>query len=281
MHLKAPRAQDRLVDHVFAVCHANDQDVVQRLHAVDLGQQLVHNRIVDTSIVARCTAGLANGVELVKNNDVEHGVLLLSLLLPLCFFKQLSDLLLRATNELVENLWPVDNLRLAGVQDLADLPGDERFSTARGAVEEHAPDVLNPHGLDQGIRVEPGCEGPSKNLGELGVQATNAQFVKVELLVEDLLGRVIPSRDVNPSTVCLARVKVTGLPVDSSARRPAFAIECAADVHAGDRYHQVLLHLDIELLAFGEDLAHQVLVELFLEPVVGHVQDRAVRDLLV
>ena len=46
VHLEAARAQQRGVDEVLAVRHADDQHVVQRLHAVDLREQLVHDAVV-------------------------------------------------------------------------------------------------------------------------------------------------------------------------------------------------------------------------------------------
>ena len=47
VHLQAPGAQDRLVQHVLPVCHADEQDVVERVDAVDLGEELVHDGVVD------------------------------------------------------------------------------------------------------------------------------------------------------------------------------------------------------------------------------------------
>jgi hypothetical protein len=53
------------------VGHANEQDVVQSVHTVDLGQQLVHNRVVRSSAIPHAAALAADGVNLVKDDDVQ------------------------------------------------------------------------------------------------------------------------------------------------------------------------------------------------------------------
>ena len=46
------RTQDRLVDHVLAVRHANHQNVVERVDAVYFGQELIYYRVRNTGAVA-------------------------------------------------------------------------------------------------------------------------------------------------------------------------------------------------------------------------------------
>ena len=70
VHLQAAGAQQRLINELLAVRHTNDQNVVERLHTVQLGQQLVHHCVADSGAVAARPALLANGVDLVKNDDV-------------------------------------------------------------------------------------------------------------------------------------------------------------------------------------------------------------------
>ena len=47
-HLEAAGAEEGLVEHVLAVGHADDEDVVERVHPVDVGQQLVHHAVPHT-----------------------------------------------------------------------------------------------------------------------------------------------------------------------------------------------------------------------------------------
>ncbi len=69
--LQTPRTQQRFVNHVLSIRHADQQDVVQRVDTVDLGQQLVDDGVTDASAVARGASLLANRVDLVENDDVQ------------------------------------------------------------------------------------------------------------------------------------------------------------------------------------------------------------------
>lgn len=52
----------------------NDQDVVKLLHAVNLGQKLVDNSVVHACAAGARSSLLADGVQLVKDNDVKATV---------------------------------------------------------------------------------------------------------------------------------------------------------------------------------------------------------------
>lgn len=51
-----------------------DQDVVELLHAVDLGQQLVDHGVVDSRAARHAATLFADGVNLIKYDDVEAAV---------------------------------------------------------------------------------------------------------------------------------------------------------------------------------------------------------------
>lgn len=51
-----------------------DQDVVELLHAVDLGQQLVDHGVVDSRAARHAATLFADGVDLIKYDDVEAAV---------------------------------------------------------------------------------------------------------------------------------------------------------------------------------------------------------------
>ncbi len=53
LELETPGAQQGLVDHVDAVGHADQQDVVERVDAINLGQQLVHHAVLNTGSTLR------------------------------------------------------------------------------------------------------------------------------------------------------------------------------------------------------------------------------------
>lgn len=48
----------------------DDQDVVELLHSVDLGQQLVDHGVVDAGAARHAAALLADGIDLVQYDDV-------------------------------------------------------------------------------------------------------------------------------------------------------------------------------------------------------------------
>lgn len=73
-HLQTARSQQCLVNHIPSVCHPNDQNIVQLLHAVYLGQQLIDHSIVDTRVAPTGAASFANGVDLVEDDDVKAAV---------------------------------------------------------------------------------------------------------------------------------------------------------------------------------------------------------------
>lgn len=52
----------------------NDQDVVKLLHAVNLGQKLVDNSVVHACAAGTCSSLLADGVQLIKDDDVKAAV---------------------------------------------------------------------------------------------------------------------------------------------------------------------------------------------------------------
>lgn len=61
-------AQDRRVDHVLAVGGADDDDVLQALHTVDLGEQLGDDGVLHVRADAG-SAGAEEGFHLVEEDD--------------------------------------------------------------------------------------------------------------------------------------------------------------------------------------------------------------------
>ena len=103
LHVEATRPQDRGVDEVLAVRGADHDHVLQALDAVDLGQQLRHDRALDVGRDAGA-AGAEQGVHLVEEHD--DGDALLRLLPgPL---EDEADLTLGLPHVLVEELGALD-----------------------------------------------------------------------------------------------------------------------------------------------------------------------------
>jgi len=53
------------------VGHSNQQDVVQSIHTINLGQQLVDNGVMSASTVPDTAALPANGIYFIKDDDVQ------------------------------------------------------------------------------------------------------------------------------------------------------------------------------------------------------------------
>src|SRR6266702_298219 len=73
LHVQAARAQDGRVDHVLAVGGADDNDVFQALYAVDLAEQLRHDRVLDVAGYAGAP-GTEDRVHLVEEHDHRHAL---------------------------------------------------------------------------------------------------------------------------------------------------------------------------------------------------------------
>jgi len=82
----------------------DDEDVVERVHTIDLGEQLVNHAVVDTRAVASAATRLHDGVHFIENDNVQHAVVphLQLLLLRIC--EQCTDLLFGTSDELVQHL---------------------------------------------------------------------------------------------------------------------------------------------------------------------------------
>ena len=145
LHVEAAGAQDGGVDHVLAVGGADDDDVLQALHAVDLGEQLRDDGVLHVRADAGA-AGAEEGFHLVEEDD-DGGAL--AGLLPGTLEDE-ADVPLGLADVLVEELGALDVEEealargLAG--DLGDLLGqrvgdglgDERLAAAGRAVEQDA-----------------------------------------------------------------------------------------------------------------------------------------------
>lgn len=137
--------QDRGVDHVLTVGGTDDDDVLQALHTVDLGEQLGDDGVLHVRADTG-TTGAEEGFHLVEEDD-DGGTL--ARLLPGTLEDE-ADVPLGLTDVLVEELGALDIEEVAlprGLTgDLGDLLGqrvgdglgDERLAAAGRAVEQDA-----------------------------------------------------------------------------------------------------------------------------------------------
>src|ERR1035437_811433 len=189
--VEAPRTQDRRVDEILAVGGADDDHVAQRLHTVDLGEQLGYDR----RLHVRTDAGAASAkqrVHLVEEDNDRHAL-----------FGLLSGSLEHQTNltfglahVLVEQFRALDvqeirtDVAIAteftdlGRERVRDGLGDERLATTRWTVEQ------DPLRRGQFVVLEE-CAvqiGQLDRVGDrldLGVQAADVGVRDVGHLLED------------------------------------------------------------------------------------------------
>ena len=82
LHLEAARAQQGFVNQILAIRHPEQKHIVEWRHAVQQTQELVDQRVVhESGALVGVTARTADGVELIKDDDVQVGGGPLALLL--------------------------------------------------------------------------------------------------------------------------------------------------------------------------------------------------------
>mmetsp|Transcript_2610 Transcript_2610/g.9463 ORF Transcript_2610/g.9463 Transcript_2610/m.9463 type:complete len:210 (-) Transcript_2610:588-1217(-) len=182
LHLQAARPHQSLIQEVFPVGHADEKNVVERIHAINLSEELVNNGVVHSGPILGGAALLADGVNLIEDDDVQVGIVAVRRLVQLGVLEEIADVLLAGSDILVEHLGSVHHLGLAPVQHLADLPGDERLAGTRGPVQKHTLDVIDAELLNHMRWVDTGGECAAENVGELLVQTADTQLLEVEVL---------------------------------------------------------------------------------------------------
>jgi hypothetical protein len=75
------RTEESLINHVKTVGHADDEDVVELVDTIHLGEELVDNRVPDTGPVVLGTTLLTNRIKLIKDDDVKVTLIPLFLVL--------------------------------------------------------------------------------------------------------------------------------------------------------------------------------------------------------
>ncbi|KAI6768715.1 hypothetical protein HG531_010904 [Fusarium graminearum] len=172
MYLKTAGSQQSIIDHVLS-----------------LGEKLVHHAVTNTSTSTRSGATLlTDSVKFVKDDNMQTTLISLLLVLFFCVGEQLSDVLLRLTNILVENLRSVDDFGWVGVQHFTNLSGNQRFSGTWRAVQQQSLDVSNTHLGDQARRENTRCKCTTENGSELIIQTTDTHILELEVRSENGVG---------------------------------------------------------------------------------------------
>jgi hypothetical protein len=60
--------------HILYFRHTDNEDVVQLLNAIDLGQQLVDHGVMHSSAAGHAPSLLADGIDFIKDDDVQATV---------------------------------------------------------------------------------------------------------------------------------------------------------------------------------------------------------------
>ena len=110
MNLQSSWSEHCLIDQIFSVGDADDKDVVEGVDAVDAGEQLVDDEIVD-SVACLRSSFLADGVNLVEDDTVQLTFRAFLLLLLSGVLEKLSYLFFAFAYKFIENFRPVDYLR--------------------------------------------------------------------------------------------------------------------------------------------------------------------------
>lgn len=125
-----------------------------------LREQLVDNTVANTSTTASRATLLANCIQLIEDDDVQATLVTLCLVLSTTFSnefslsekianlllgvrEQLSDVLFRSTDILVQNLRAINNLRLPGIEHLADLSCHQGLTRPRRTMKQDTLGSLN------------------------------------------------------------------------------------------------------------------------------------------
>eukprot|EP00732_Lithocolla_globosa_P002724 Lithocolla_globosa_v1_NODE_1889_length_2271_cov_14.911101.p2 type:complete len:318 gc:universal NODE_1889_length_2271_cov_14.911101:997-1950(+) len=181
LHLQATRTGQGLVDHVLPVGHADHEDVVDGVHSIDFRQQLIDNRITNPCVITSGASCFADGIDLVKDDDVQRALVAALLVLGLGIGKKIADVFFGLPNKFVENFRSQNYFRLTSIQHLANLSRHQRLARPRRAKEQHALDVLDAQALHQLGREDAGRKGAPKDALELLVQPADAQVLELEV----------------------------------------------------------------------------------------------------
>lgn len=99
--------------------------------------------------------------------------------------EELSDILFRGTDILVEYFGSIDDLRLSCIEHLTNLPRQKSFSRSRGTVEQNTFDVLDTELLNKSWGEDTRGEGATEDGAEFRVKASNTHILKLEIRSQD------------------------------------------------------------------------------------------------
>mmetsp|Transcript_15403 Transcript_15403/g.35553 ORF Transcript_15403/g.35553 Transcript_15403/m.35553 type:complete len:291 (+) Transcript_15403:479-1351(+) len=155
LHLEPSRTEQCRVEELPPVRHPHHENVGESPDAVELREELVHDRVPRRPArVPAVGPSAEDGVDLVDDDDVQGAVQVCEVLLAgarreaarlelvLGVAEEVPDELLRAADPPVQKLGGSDYLWLAGVERPRDLADDESLAHARLTIEEQSPDWL-------------------------------------------------------------------------------------------------------------------------------------------
>lgn len=70
MHFESARPKDSLVQKIFPISHANNNDIIQSLHTIDIREKLVDNLVINIGSTRVHASLFTNRIDLIENDNV-------------------------------------------------------------------------------------------------------------------------------------------------------------------------------------------------------------------
>ena len=99
--------------------------------------------------------------------------------------KELSDVLFRLTDILVQNLRTVDDLWFSSIKHFADLSCNQGFTSTGRSVEQKTFDVLDTKLFYQSGREDAGRESSTEDGTKLRIKTTDSHVLELESGLDD------------------------------------------------------------------------------------------------
>ena len=102
MHLQPPRPHQGIINEILPICHPNQQYIIELIHSIQLTQQLINHTIPHARPPRTPTPPLlTNSIQLIKNNNMQTGIVAFLFVLLFCVGEEFADVLLALSHILI------------------------------------------------------------------------------------------------------------------------------------------------------------------------------------
>lgn len=109
MYLKSTWSQNSFINQILSVCHSNNENIIQRLHTINVCQQLIYNLITNLRpCISRHSSLLAYGINFIKHDNMQWTLIPKFLLISSCLGEKFSNVFFTLSDISTEYLWSVD-----------------------------------------------------------------------------------------------------------------------------------------------------------------------------